>query len=99
MEKSIYLTGADLFSSIGTATNFHSKWTVFLMEHEITYSGQNEVVGMWLDKYFDEVRLMAFLLTPIACIISVHRAKNYLFPKKDRVCFECIKEPQEHGCP
>ena len=99
MEKSIYLTGKDLFSTLGKITNFNTKWAVFLLDQEVTSPGINEAIGMWLDKYLDELRLFSFLLTPIACIISLHRSRNYLFPKKERVCLECFKDPQEKGCP
>ena len=53
------------------------------------------------DKYFDEIRLFIFLMGPIACIISIHRFVHMLRKKDktDKVCFDCVKNPMEKGCP
>ena len=40
-------------------------------------------------------------MSPVACIIFIHRIVHMMRKKdkKDKVCFDCVKNPQEKGCP
>lgn len=73
----------------------------FITDREITMPIYTETVFFWLEKYNQEWSLFHLIFGPIAALIMVHRLRQYFCNKnkKERVCFECVKNPLENGCP
>ena len=70
------------------------------MTREILKPTLPESILFFNEKYCDEIRLAVYVLSPISCLFMLIRITKYFWKKnKDKVCFECVKMPLEHGCP
>jgi hypothetical protein len=55
-----------------------------------------------LEKYQDEWKIFTTVMTPVSIYLMYKRIKRKWWDKgrpKERVCFECVKNPLEDGCP